>query len=155
MLVENNPPHNSERNPGSQDPNGQPPSKINLRKIIHHATPINRKIPFANQSPATRFMFRPTRPYTAACPAAIVCTLAAAGPDVNCFPHATQNRVPGLNGLPQLSQYMFLPPSRLPLSNTTLRAPKSSTPLPGTRAVSFKGVVLAPEELTLRPNRWR
>jgi len=130
MPVENIPPHNSERNPGSQFPNGQPASKINLRKIIHHATPINRKIPFASQNPATIFIFRRTRPSPAACAAIAVCTLGAAAPVINCFPHATQYRVPGSNGLPQPSQYMFLPPSTPPLPNTTFPIPKSSAPSP-------------------------
>src|SRR5580692_3479739 len=116
MPVENIPPHNSERNPGSQFPNGQPPSKINLRKIIHHATPINRKIPFASQNPATRFMFRLTRPSPAERPAPAADTAAAAaGPVVSCFPHTLQYRVPGLNGFPQPSQYMFLSPFRVDL----------------------------------------
>jgi hypothetical protein len=34
----------------------------------------------------------------------------AAGPVISCFPHELQYRVPELNGLPQPSQYMFLPP---------------------------------------------
>src|ERR1700688_2184577 len=75
-------------------------------------------------------MFRLTRP------AAAVGMVRAAGPVINCFPHELQYRVPELNGLPQPSQYMVLPPSSLatdeyyvpPLKN--VRAPSPATPPP-------------------------
>jgi hypothetical protein len=76
-------------------------------------TSINRKIPFASQNPATIFMFRRTRPSPATRAAAAASMVGAAGPVVSCLPHELQYRAPELNGLPQPSQYMFLPPSSL------------------------------------------
>jgi hypothetical protein len=91
MPAENIPPHTSERNPGSQFPKGQPLSKTNLRKINHHATPINRRIPFASQNPATILMFRLTRPSPAAALAAIaVAGVAASAAAISRFPHEVQ-----------------------------------------------------------------
>src|SRR5271155_697177 len=102
-------------------PNGHPPDpspylpsiKNNLRKIISPPSAISRKTPLASQNPATRLMFRLTRPSPAARTPAVAGTGAAvaAGPAINCFPHATQYRVLELNGLPHPSQYMPLSPS--------------------------------------------
>jgi hypothetical protein len=63
-------------------------------------------------------MFRLTRP------AAVVGMVRAAGPVISCFPHELQYRVPGLNGLPQPSQYMFLPPSSLATDQYYVPHPK-------------------------------
>ena len=48
----------------------------------------------------------------------------AAGPVISCFPHELQYRVPELNGFPQASQYMFLPPSGLAADQYYVPQPK-------------------------------
>src|SRR5580704_5176144 len=96
--------------------------------MITPPTSINRKIPFASQNPATIFMFRLTRPSPAARPAAAVSMVGAAGPVTSCFPHELQYRVPELNGLPQPSQYMFLPPSGLATDEYYVSHPKMFPP---------------------------
>jgi hypothetical protein len=58
-------------------------------------------------------MFRLTRPSPATRAAAAIGMVGAVGPVISCFPHELQYRVPELNGLPQPSQYMFLPPLSL------------------------------------------
>jgi len=108
-LNPNEPPNGHLPDPSQPHPS----SKNSLRKIIIPPTSINRKIPFASQNPATILMFRLTRPSPAVRPAAAVGMVGAAGSVISCFPHELQYRVPELNGLPQPSQYMFLPPSTL------------------------------------------
>src|SRR5580692_8644478 len=113
---ENSPPHIQLWKPGPQFASGQPqpPSKNNRRKIIHHPSPNNRKIPFASQNPATILMFRPTRPSPAAL-AAIAAGAATGAATINCFPQEVQYWLPELNGVPHRSQYMNCPPATQPL----------------------------------------
>jgi len=116
----------------NEPPNGHLPdprqphpfSKNSLRKTIIPPTSINRRIPFASQNPATIPMFRLTRPSPATRAAPAVGMVGVAGPVISCFAHELQYRVPELNGLPQPSQYMFLPPSSLATDRYYVPHPK-------------------------------
>jgi len=136
-----------------------PSSKNSLRKIIIPPTSINRKMPLASQNPATIFMFRLRRPSLATRASAAVGMVGAAGPVISCFPHELQYRVPELNGLPQPSQYMFLPPSSLATDQyyvphpKMFQAPSPATPSPtcsapplhlGHFTLSFRSVLPSP-----------
>jgi len=120
-------------------------------------TSINRKIPFASQNPATIFMFRRTRPPPATRAAAAAGMVGAAGPVVSCLPHELQYRAPELNGLPQPSQYMLLPPSSLAsdqyyvpyLKMFQAPAPLHHPNLQRAPAVASRSLHLVPSEVSL------